>query len=610
MKTYFRLLSYAKPYSAFIIPYFSLSVLGIIFDLGNFSLIIPLLDTLFNSGNSEINQYTAFPEFSFDIKFFKSAFYYYFGQVIVNYGKESALLFIVGVTAFASLMKNLFRYLSQREIESFKARLVNRLREDLFRKITDLHLGYFTAQRKGDLMSRVTSDAGEVENSIASTLSSIMKDPLYIIVYFIVLFYISFDLTIFTLLVIPVSGGSIAFITKKLKKDSKKTQHLIGVISSLIDETIGGMRVIKAFNAIDYIRHRFSDENEKYRKAFKSLAYKKELASPLSEFMGISVVAIILLYGGHLVLSNDATLKASAFIAYLVFFTQILQPSKNLSNSIGHIQRGIVAGERMLEIIDTPIAVKDKEGAVPLIQFEKEIEFKNVVFSYGEKEVLKGISFSLTKGKTIALVGASGGGKSTIADLIPRFYDIQGGQILIDGKDIKEYQIESLRKQMGIVTQESILFNDTIFNNIAFGTQNPDKELVIKAAQIANAHSFITQAEQGYDTAIGDRGTKLSGGQRQRLSIARAIFKNPPILILDEATSALDTESEKLVQDALQNLMKNRTSLVIAHRLSTIQHADEILVLNEGQIVERGTHQSLMATNGFYKKLQEMQRLH
>ncbi|GAB4334390.1 MAG: ABC transporter ATP-binding protein [Flammeovirgaceae bacterium] len=609
MKTYLRLLSYAKPYSRFIIPYFSLSVLGIIFDLGNFSLIIPLLDTLFNSANNELNQYKEFPYFSLDIKFFKSAFYYYFGQVIINYGRESALLFIVGVTAFASLMKNLFRYLSQREIESFKARLVSRLRGDLFKKITELHLGYFTAQRKGDLMSRVTSDASEVENSIASTLSSIMKDPLYIIVYFIVLFYISFDLTIFTLLVIPVSGGSIAFITKKLKKDSKKTQHLIGVISSLIDETIGGMRVIKAFNAVDYIRHRFADENEKYRKAFKSLAYKKELASPLSEFMGISVVAIILLYGGHLVLSNDATLKASAFIAYLVFFTQILQPSKSLSNSIGHIQRGIVAGERMLEIIDTPVVIKDKEGAIPLNSFEKGIEFKNVVFSYGEKEVLKGISFSLTKGKTIALVGASGGGKSTIADLIPRFYDIQSGQILIDGIDIKDYQIESLRKQMGIVTQESILFNDTIFNNIAFGTPNPDKELVIKAAQIANAHTFILQSELGYDTVIGDRGTKLSGGQRQRLSIARAIFKNPPILILDEATSALDTESERLVQDALQSLMKNRTSLVIAHRLSTIQHADEILVINEGLIVERGTHQELMNMNGFYKKLQEMQRL-
>ncbi|MDW8287710.1 MAG: ABC transporter transmembrane domain-containing protein [Flammeovirgaceae bacterium] len=607
MKTYFRLLAYAKPYATFIVPYFSFSILGILFDLSNFSLIIPLLDTLFNKVTEDLAQATTLPSFSLEVSYFRAVFYYYFGQIVSEYGKQSALLFIVGITALASLMKNLFRYLSQKEIESFKARLVKNLREDLFNKITRLHIGYFTAQRKGDLLSRVTADASEVEYSIANSVSSILKDPLYIIVYFAVLFYISTELTIFTLLVIPVSGGTIAYITKKLKKDSKRTQQLIGNIASLIDETIGGLRVIKAFNATSYIQKRFSEENENYRKAYKSLAYKRELASPLSEFMGVAIVAIILLYGGHLVLSDDAPLKASAFIAYLVFFTQILQPSKAFSNAISNIQRGIVAGERMLSVIDTPEEVKNPSSPKILEHFQSRIEFKNVRFAYEEKEVLKGISFCLEKGKTVALVGASGSGKSTIADLIPRFYDVKSGQILIDGVDIREYDLESLRRQMGIVTQESILFNDTIFNNIAFGTVGAKKEEVVRAAKIANAHEFIMQTEKGYDTVIGDRGMKLSGGQRQRLSIARAVFKNPPILILDEATSALDTESEKLVQDALQKLMKNRTSLVIAHRLSTIQHADEILVINDGQIVEQGTHQSLMQQQGLYKKLQEMQ---
>ncbi len=611
MKTYRRLLAFARPYGPFMIPFVIFSILGIVFDLANFSLIVPLLDTLFKSGTmaKEIAP-ESLPPFSFSIDFVKQTFYYYLVNFVNNYGQHTALLFICLVTVGSSFFKNLFRYLSIRVLENFKARTIKQVRMTIYEKVTSLHVGYFTNQRKGDLMARASTDVNEVEHSITNSVAVFLKDPLYVVVYFAVLFYLSFQLTLFTLAIIPVSAAIITFINKRLKSESKKTQHIQGSLLGILDETITGLRVIKAFNAIGFMRKKYADENDHYRKAYTALAYRRELAAPTSEFTGGLIVAVILMYGGSLVFDDSLGLSASEFIAYLVFFTQILNPMKTISKAVSNIQRGIVAGDRLLTIIDTPTDIQNVENPLPVTAFTDRISFRNVAFSYEEKTILSQINFDLIKGKTVALVGPSGGGKSTLADLLPRFYDVKQGEVLLDGTDIRQYELGQLRQLMGVVTQESLLFNDTIFNNIAFGKEGADLNEVIKAAKIANAHDFIMQTENGYDTTIGDRGMKLSGGQRQRLSIARAIFKNPPILILDEATSALDTESEKLVQDALYKLMENRTSLVIAHRLSTIQHADTILVIDQGKIVEQGSHESLLQNeNGLYKKLQEMQAI-
>jgi subfamily B ATP-binding cassette protein MsbA len=428
-----------------------------------------------------------------------------------------------------------------------------------------------------------------------------------IILYFAVLFFMSVKLTLFTILVIPISGAIIGGITRRLKKKAIESQESLGRIVNILDETIGGMRVIKAFGAQKYIRSKFDGETDYYSDVNISMAKKNELASPISQFMGVSVVAGILVYGGSLVLNNSSDLSASDFITYIIIFTQVLNPAKEISRAASSIQRGLASADRIFKVVDTPSEIKNAEQPIILDTFRDAVEFKNVSFSYEKEKVLDGISFTLQKGKTIALVGPSGGGKSTIADLVPRFYDPTEGKVTLDGVDLKAIEINSLIKQMGIVTQESILFNDSVFNNIAFGLEGISEEKVIEAAKIANAHEFIIELEKGYQTSIGERGSKLSGGQRQRLSIARAVLKNPPILILDEATSALDSQSEKLVQEALTNLMANRTTLVIAHRLSTIQHADEILVIKKGQIVQRGTHQELILEEGLYKKLSTMQ---
>ncbi|MEP4376799.1 MAG: ABC transporter ATP-binding protein, partial [Algoriphagus sp.] len=445
------------------------------------------------------------------------------------------------------------------------------------------------------------------ENTIVQSLRVVFREPVTIILYFSVLFFMSPRLTIFTILIIPITGAIIGGITRRLKKKAVQSQESLGRIVNILDETLGGMRVIKAFNAERFMRGKFDQETDYYAGVNVNMARKNELASPISQFLGVFVVAGILVYGGGLVLSGTSDLGASDFITYIIIFTQVLNPAKEISRAVSSIQRGIASAERIFTVVDTPPKISSPASPSPLRSFEKSVEFKNVSFAYQEATVLKNINFTLSRGKTIALVGPSGGGKSTLADLLPRFYDPNEGEILLDGQNIKDFDLSELRSLMGIVTQESILFNDSVFNNIAFGIEGATESQVQEAAKIANAHEFITTLEEGYHTSIGERGSKLSGGQRQRLSIARAVLKNPPILILDEATSALDSESELLVQEALTKLMSNRTTLVIAHRLSTIQHADEILVIEQGEVVQRGTHAELNQIEGLYQKLSTIQ---
>ncbi len=604
LKNYFRLLSYAKPLGGFIVPFVLISLLASFFGVLNFTLLTPLLNVLFKETSRAI---PVEPTSIFDLK---NQFDFYFAKFLTEHGEFGALQFVCGVLAGSVLLANIFKYLSIRLLEKFKANMVANLRQAVFNNSIHLHLGFFSNERKGNLISRIVTDVQEVENSIANTFSAATKEVFLFVFYVASLFYISWNLTLFALIVIPISGIFISTLVKRMRQDAGEGQQRLSNLISLMDEAFGGMRVVKGFVAEKFITEKFKNENQSYRNSIFSLAARREMSSPFSEIMGVLVVIGILLYGGALILDGKSDLTASQFISYIAIFSQVMRPAKDISNAFSAAQRGLASGERILELIDNEPLIKDKANAIVMDTFKNNIEVKNVNFAYeGDIEVLKNINFTLQKGKTIALVGSSGGGKSTIADLIPRFYDPNSGQILVDGVDIKDVSQHSLRHLMGIVTQEAVLFNDTIFNNIAFG-ENVSLEDVIAAAKIANAHEFIMQQSVDYQTVIGDRGTKLSGGQRQRLSIARAILQNPPILILDEATSALDTESEKLVQEALTNLMKNRTTLVIAHRLSTIQNADQILVIHQGQIIERGTHDELLQLqDGFYKKLSSMQTL-
>jgi len=608
MKTYLRILQFARPFRAFVPQYFVFTLLGIIFGLFNFALVIPLLNVLFDTVSpTEANTMLQKPDFSLTLDYIGGLFNYYFGQIILTRGKSGALLFVCLLVIASVLLSNLFKYLGLRIEAWVRANLVHNLRQEVYERITQLQLGYFTNERRGDIMSRLTNDVLEVENSVVSTLNVVIREPFTLLGYFIVLFTMSVKLTLFTLLVMPISGYMIGTINKKIRRTAEQGQQNLGNIASVIDETLGSMRIIKAFNAQPYVISKFIQFNDNYAHDMETMHKKRSLASPISEFLGVASVAGILYFGGNLVLNGTSDLSPSEFITYIIVFSQVLVPAKAISTAFTNIQRGLVSSGRILEIIDTVPQIRDKPDAAVLPEFKHQIEFKAVSFSYAQTLVLQNIHLTIQKGKTIALVGPSGGGKSTLADLLPRFYDPVGGAILIDGHDIRNYTLHSLREQMGVVTQESILFNDTIFNNIAFNKTDATAEQVIAAAKIANAHEFIMQTPDGYQTFIGDRGGKLSGGQRQRISIARAILKNPPILIMDEATSALDTESEKLVQEALINLMKNRTSIVIAHRLSTIQHADEIVVLQKGKILERGSHEQLLALNGLYAKLTQMQ---
>lgn len=607
MKTLVRILSYSRRLTPRFVLFFIFMILGVVFGAFNLVLIIPMLEVLFSS-KTEVTSVPDLPEFSFSSDYVLGVFNHYFLDIISSYGRQEALLFICGLIVVCVLTANTFRYMERVVATKIKVDLIRNMRVHIFERVSLLHLGYFNSKRKGDLISRFTGDVMEVEIAILYLLRAVVKDPFTLIVYFVMLFLLSPKLTLFTLTVLPLTGWVLAMIVNRLKRQARLSQESLGRMVNILDETFSGMRVVKAFNARSFILGRLKNESEYYRKVNKSMAYKNEMAAPVSEILGVMIVAIIIYFGGSLVLNEGGEFRPSEFMGFLALFTMIIQPAKSFSNGLTALQKGTASANRIFELIDLESEIKEKVNAKEITSFNKEIEFRNVSFAYQTDSVLKKINLIIPKGKTIALVGPSGGGKSTLADLIPRFYDPNEGQVLLDGIPLTDLKLESLRRQIGVVTQESILFHDTIFNNIAFGMPEATEEAVIRAAKVANAHDFIMHTESGYHTMIGERGSKLSGGQRQRLSIARAVLKNPPILILDEATSALDSESEKLVQEALFKLMENRTSLIIAHRLSTIQHADEILVIQNGIIAERGNHQTLISQDGIYRKLVDMQR--
>jgi subfamily B ATP-binding cassette protein MsbA len=601
-----KILVYVKPYwKQASLNIFS-NILAVIFSLASFAVFMPILNMLFKKQVAP----TAVHEINWmDFDSLKDNFDYFAGQLIKDFGPLTTLLYISLLILALYFLKNFFRYLALFFLAPIRNGVVRDLRNDMYNKILVLPVSFFTEKKKGDIISRMTSDVLEVEWSIMSSLEAIFREPIAIISSIAVLFFMSPSLTIFVMILLPISGGLIGLIGKSLRRTSDKSQKRMGHILSIIEETIGGLRIIKGFTAIDSTNEKFKDVNQDYTNLMVKLYRKRDMASPLSEFLGVGVVVIILWYGGRLILSEDSAMDAAAFLVYLGIFSQILNPAKAITAAFYNVQKGAASVERIEGVLNAAEVIEEKINAINKKEFKELIEYKDLHFSYVDHTpVLKNIQLKIPKGKTIALVGSSGGGKSTMADLLPRFYDPQQGQIMIDGIDIRDLVIDDLRALMGIVTQESILFNDTVFNNIALGIEDQvSREDVIAAAKIANAHEFIMQMEDGYDSVVGDRGQKLSGGQRQRLSIARAVLKNPPIMILDEATSALDTESERLVQQALENLMKNRTSLVIAHRLSTIKYADEIVVIDHGEIVERGVHHDLLKQKGIYRKLHDMQ---
>jgi subfamily B ATP-binding cassette protein MsbA len=608
MSTYGRILTYAKPYHRYLPQYVVFALLAIVFGLANLALLKPLFTVIFESKSvEELEALAQVPWTGFNRSSLEGLFYARLLAFKVEYGDSSVLLYVSLIIGTSALLSNIFTYLSNVIMGYLKADVIYKIRNQVFKNTSGLHLGFFSGERKGDIMSRMTNDVYEIENTLASSVKVFFREPATIIVYLIYLFSTSLQLTLFTLVFFPIMGLIISEIVKRLKKKAIQSQESLGRILNLMDEIFGGMRVIKAFNAKNYTDGLFEEETRNYRRINMSMTRKNELASPTSQFLGIIVVATLLVVGGNLVLSDSSSLDPEGLLTYIIVFSQILNPAKSISQSISNIQRGIASAERIFKLVDEKPLIENSVEAINKDAFEESITFDQVGFSYGQEPVLTDIDLEVKKGMTVALVGSSGAGKSTLADLIPRFYDVSSGKVTIDGFDIRDIEIGSLRNLMGIVTQESILFNDSVFRNIAFAMPDAKKEDVINAAKIANAHDFIMELENGYDTNIGERGGKLSGGQKQRLSIARAVMKNPPILILDEATSALDTESEKLVQDALTQLMKTRTSVVIAHRLSTIQHADLILVMEKGKIVERGTHQDLMALKGSYHKLINMQ---
>ncbi|TDE15441.1 ABC transporter ATP-binding protein [Dyadobacter psychrotolerans] len=604
MKTYFRLLSFARPIEKFAIPYVICTLLGVVFNTLNLALLTPLLDTLFIRGN-EAPVIVKEPSSWANITGYMS---YYAQEIRLEYGAFGALKLVCGVIILSVLFSNIFKYFSQRIIENLRIYTLLNLRKTVFNNVMNLHVGYFSNQRKGDIIAKISSDVGVVQFSVTGTLQVVFKEPLQLIAYILILFSISFKLTIFAILVIPISAFLISKIVKRLKEQAALAQHLFGVMISYLDEALTGIKIIKSFNATESIKDKFNSENVRFSELGRKMARRQQMSAPVSEFLGVSMVCTIVLYGGSLILNNEpGSLSGPEFVAYIAMFSQVMRPAKALTDSFSTIHAGLAAGERVLDLIDEKPLITDSPDAVAVTSFNESIKLENLSFSYPGRPVLKSVSLTIPKGKTIALVGPSGGGKSTLMDLIPRFIEAESGTVTVDGKDVRKIKMESLWSIIGMVNQESMLFNDTIFNNIAFGNPDATYEQVEHAARIANAHDFILQTEKGYDSNIGDRGMKLSGGQKQRICIARAVLKNPPIMLLDEATSALDTESEKLVQEALNNLMKNRTSLVIAHRLSTIQSADMIVVLEDGQVREQGTHVELIQHNGLYKRLIDMQ---
>lgn len=603
MKRVFKLLKYAKPYWGNAALNIVFNLLSVVFSLFSLTMAIPFMGILFDTQKLV----TTAPVLEFSAKSIQENFYYLLSQMIIENGKASALLIVCIVVVCMTLFKTGFKYLADFFMTNIRVNIVRDIRDDVYKKILSLPLSFYSESKKGDIMSRMSSDVNEVEISIMSSIEILFREPITIVIYLVSLLVISPGLTVFALVLLPVSAFIIGRIGKTLKKTSLKGMRRMGVLSSIVEETLSGLKIIKAFNAEDKLFSRFRNTNLSFSNLLIKMNRRRYLASPVSEMLGTIVMVIIMYYGGSLVLNNDSDLTSQSFIGYLIIFSQIISPAKAFSMASYNIQKGVASIERIEEIINAPDKIEEIDKPVFINDFKDKIEFKNVYFKYNEDYVLKNISFVIEKGKSVALVGQSGSGKSTIVDLLPRFHDVNEGDILIDGTSIKNYQIKSLRKLMGNVSQEAILFNDTIFNNIAFGMDDAQLEDVQNAAKVANAFDFISEKENNFYSTIGDRGGKLSGGERQRISIARAVMKNPPILIMDEATSALDSESERLVQDALTKLLENRTSVIIAHRLSTVQHADLILVINEGEIVERGTHQQLLELNGTYKRLHDYQ---
>lgn len=603
MKSFWRIVKFAYPYKGKVFLNVFLNLLATVFALVSIGLVAPILEIIFDKREG----LSAKPEFSMDVfAYLKDLLYYYIGDSMQDAGQSRALLFVCIIVIISFFLKNLFSYLAMYVIAPMRNGITRDLRRALHTKILELPLSYFTEQRKGDMISRMTSDLKEIENSILTTVETFFKEPIMIIASLVVLVMLSPQLTLFVFVLLPVVSVLITSIGKSLKRSSKKAQKKVGEILSQTEEDLSGLKVIKAFNAEEQKKSLFAKVTQNYYRTMNSVMRKSDLASPISEFLGVIVMAVIIWYGGSLVLT-EGSFTAEKFIAYVLFFYQIIPPSKSLSKASYKIQRGNASSERVLEVLDAQNPIQNAPNAQSLAEFKNGISFKNVSFSYQEKMVLKSIHLEIEKGKMIALVGQSGGGKTTLTNLVPRFYEVNTGSLSIDGIEVRKIKLHDLRNLMGIVTQETLLFNESVAYNIALGKPDASRDEVIAAAKIANAHDFIEQLEQGYDTNIGDAGNKLSGGQKQRISIARAVLKNPPILILDEATSALDTESEKLVQEALFKLMKNRTSMVIAHRLSTIQNADEIAVIQDGEIAERGNHQQLLEQNGIYRRLVEMQ---
>ncbi|MBS1510674.1 MAG: ABC transporter ATP-binding protein [Bacteroidetes bacterium] len=609
MKKYSRVFGYLKQYKASITAYFVCIILTIVFSIFSIGMLFPFMQIIFVNDKDAIAK--AMTSTNPIVRFVNTQL---FDLINSNSGGVFFALGVVCVMIVVLIfLKNLFLYLSYRVLGPIKNGIVNQLRLDIYDKILKLPIGFFTEKRKGDLMSRMTNDVAEVEGSVVGTLEGWIKDPLTIIFNLCFLFFISPKLTGVILLCIPIMGLVIGRLSRSLKKDSKYAAEKSGEAISTVDETLGGLRVIKAFNVEGTLRNKFFTISDAFLHARNRMGFRRDLASPMSEMMGVAIFAGILWFGGRIVLSEaqggSLGLTGSLFLMYMGLFYNVIDPAKSISTAFSNMQRGSAAIDRIEEVLKAPVTVDDNPNGKQIQTLQQGIEFKNVGFMYDDAVILKNINLTIPKGKTVALVGSSGAGKSTLADLVPRFHDTSSGEILVDGVNIKEYSLQSLRGLISIVTQEPILFNDSIRNNIALGMTGATDADIEQAAKVANAHNFIVQKEEGYQTNIGDRGSKLSGGEKQRLTIARAVLKNPPILILDEATSSLDTESERLVQDAINNLMTNRTSIVIAHRLSTIRHADEIVVLQKGEIVERGTHDSLIAQNGFYKRLVDLQEV-
>ena len=606
MKKFFRIISYIKEYKAYMGWYSLFITLSIVFGLFSLGMLMPFMDLIF--GSNELTGAAisaAAPSATNNIK---DLVYGFLQQSIANHGKVQALGWICLAIIITIFLKNIFLYLSYYFLAPIRNAVTRKYSRLLYEKILQLPIGYFTEQRKGDILSRSSNDITELENSVIGALEGLIKEPLNILGILIFLFIISVKLTLFVFILLPLAGLIVGRIGRSLKKHTNKAQSKWGEILSQMEETLTGLRIIKAFNAEGRVKKQFFTLVDDIFHIKNKILNRRDLASPVSETLGVIILCGVLWFGGKLVL-NGEILSGSSFIAYVALFSQIINPSKALSQAAYNVTRGNATLDRLNEILEAPLTVEEIANPIAIVSFKESIEFENVQFLYQDTTILKNINLSIKKGKSVALVGSSGAGKSTLADLVPRFHDVSAGNLLIDGKNIKAYSLNSLRNLISIVTQEPILFNDTIAANIALGKPEATEEEIIAAAKIANAYDFIIKKEGGFQSIIGDRGSKLSGGERQRLTIARAVLKNPPILILDEATSALDTESEKLVQDAINNMMQNRTSIVIAHRLSTIRHADEIIVMQKGEIVERGNHETLLAQNGYYQKLIEMQEV-